>query len=234
MPGLEFEQQAGFPNCIVMGLDEVGRGCLAGPVMAAAVALPVSAAAWLETSWLTNVNDSKLLSEADRESLVPQIESWALAYAVAGASVEEIDRLNIYHASHLAMVRAAEQVCALLARMHSLRAAGTPPSKTVALVDGNRVPSGIPVPARAIVKGDQKCLSIACASILAKVARDRMMRELDREFPGYGFSGHKGYPTPVHRKALSELGVTGHHRRSFGPVAEALKKERECTPVSYT
>jgi ribonuclease HII len=158
--------------------------------------------------WLREVTDSKCLSPGKREELAPLIERWALASAVAEATVEEIDRINIYHASHLAMCRAIEKL-------------GSLPSHI--LVDGNRVPAALPCPATAIVKGDLKCLSIAAASILAKVWRDRAMTELDARYPGYGFAVHKGYATPAHSSALRALGPCEIHRRSFAPVALQLQ-----------
>jgi ribonuclease HII len=186
----------------VAGVDEVGRGCLVGSVYAGAVLLPETVD-YVANPWLAEIRDSKLLDADTRERLAPLIERWAAAWGVAGVPAAEIDRLNIYHASHEAMRRA-------LARL------STPPARV--LVDGNRVPSGLGMPARAIVKGDLQCLSIAAASILAKVARDREMVALDARHPQYGFAVHKGYPTPMHLAALRELGPLPEHRMSFGPV----------------
>lgn len=186
----------------IAGVDEAGRGPLAGPVTAAAVILP-------ERGIPKGLNDSKKLSATERERLAAQIMGCAV-FAVAHASVEEIAALNIYHASHLAMCRA---VAAL---------AQTP---CVVLVDGNRVPAALGLPARAIVGGDAKSLSIAAASILAKVARDRIMVDLAQQHPGYGWEENMGYPTPVHRRALAELGPTPFHRMGFPAVHKILCPE---------
>lgn len=210
-PGLDFEKKAGYPAKVVAGLDEVGRGCLAGPVVAGAVLLP-PVVDYEAHPWLSEIGDSKLLTPEKREKLAPLIESWALACAVGVATVEEIDQINIYHASHLAMRRALES--AQIAR--DARAAHV-------LVDGNVIPKGLNAPAAtAIVKGDLKCLSIAAASIVAKVWRDRWMVEADVRYPGYFFGVHKGYATPQHSRALKELGPCEIHRKSFGPVAALL------------
>ena len=181
------------------GVDEVGRGPLAGPVTAAAVILNPN-------DIPVGLNDSKLLSAAARESLATDIEACA-TISVAHASVEEIDRLNILRASHLAMVRA----------VNGLR---TRPDH--ALIDGNLVPVGLPCAATALVKGDSRSVSIAAASIVAKVARDRIMVDLAQQHPGYGWEKNAGYPTKMHRDALADLGVTPHHRRSFKPVHNML------------
>lgn len=201
-PTLEMEIALGHPNKAVAGVDEVGRGPLAGPVTAAAVILPTT----VPPEILEHASDSKLLSDAKREMLDPVIRR-NCRWAVAEASVAEIDRLNILHASHLAMVRALDLLD--LRPFH-------------ALIDGNRLPTDLPCPGTAVVKGDRLCLSIACAAILAKVARDRLMRGLDAEHPGYGWERNAGYPTREHRDAIKRLGVTMHHRRSFRPVAEQL------------
>jgi ribonuclease HII len=189
----------------VAGIDEVGRGCLAGPVYAAAVILPEQVDGRV-VRWLSDVHDSKLVPPEKREELLPLLESWARAYAVGVASVEEIDRMNIFHASHLAMKRAVE-------------ALGVQPQKI--LIDGNYAPKGFACPITAVVKGDQRCLSVAAASIIAKVWRDRKMAELDALYPGYGFASHKGYSTPQHLEALKRLGPCDIHRKSFSPCAEA-------------
>jgi len=181
------------------GVDEAGRGPLAGPVAAAAVILDPDRP-------IPGLDDSKKLSEAARDALAPQIRARALAHAVAFASVEEIDRLNILNATLLAMQRAV----ALLQLV---------PGEIV--VDGNRLPA-FAIPARAIVGGDALVPEISAASILAKVARDAEMLRLDREYPGYGFARHKGYPTAAHVQALATLGVTPVHRRSFAPVRRAM------------
>ena len=186
----------GIPR--VAGVDEVGRGPLAGPVVAAAVILDPARIP-------DGLADSKALSSTKRERLHDDIRACALAVSVAEASVEEIDRLNILHASLLAMRRAVEAL----------------PEAGFALVDGNRVPPGLPCPAEAVGKGDALCLSIAAASIMAKVVRDRAMARLDPRWPGYGFARHAGYPTAAHLAALAQLGPCPHHRRGFGPVDQA-------------
>lgn len=183
----------------VAGVDEAGRGPLAGPVTAAAVVLDANALP-------SGINDSKKLGPKERARLLEEIMASAKV-SVAHASVEEIDRMNILHASLLAMERAVA----------GLR--GTP---CHALVDGNVVPSSLGCDATALVKGDARSLSIAAASIIAKVTRDRIMEELAREFPGYGWERNAGYPTKAHREALADLGITPHHRRSFKTVRELL------------
>ena len=183
---------------IVAGVDEVGRGPLAGDVVAAAVILTDPPPA--------GVTDSKALSPARREQVADVIRHEAVCWALGRASVEEIDQLNILEASMLAMRRAVE---------------GLAIQPTLVLVDGNRVPRW-PYEARAIVKGDLTEPSIGAASILAKVQRDGEMQTLHSQYPGYGFDRHKGYPTQAHLSALSRLGVSPAHRRSFGPVKRLL------------
>ncbi|WP_373286414.1 ribonuclease HII [Halopseudomonas salina] len=184
---------------LVAGVDEVGRGPLCGAVVTAAVILdPLRP--------IEGLNDSKKLTEARREALFPLIQERALAWCIARAEVNEIDQLNILHATMLAMQRA---VAGLLVQ----------PDRV--LVDGNRCPV-LPMPSEPVIKGDSRVPAIAAASILAKVARDREMKELDLLYPGYGIAQHKGYPTPVHLLALRELGASVIHRRSFAPVREAL------------
>ncbi len=182
----------------VAGTDEVGRGPLAGPVVAAAVILD-------PRNIPDGLNDSKKISLKKREVLFEQIVNCA-RFCIAEASVEEIDALNIYHASHLAMCRAVEG----LGNVEHV------------LVDGNKIPRDMQPPATAIVKGDGKSQSIAAASILAKVTRDRHMDALAQQYPGYGWDKNAGYPTKGHISALAELGVTPHHRRSFKPVHNIL------------
>lgn len=182
----------------VCGIDEAGRGPLAGPVMAAAVVLPPDFS-------LPGLNDSKQLTARRREALYAALmDDDRVQKCVAEASVEEIDRLNILRATHLAMRRAAE---------------GLPVTADFALIDGLAV-SGFPLPQHNIVRGDALCLSIAAASILAKVTRDRRMQELDALFPHYGFARNAGYGTKEHLLAIQNYGITPHHRRSFGPVAQ--------------
>jgi len=175
------------------GCDEAGRGCLAGPVTAAAVILPPDFHNDL-------INDSKQLTERQRERLRPIIEREAIAWAVAMVSPQEIDRINILRASITAMHRALDQL--------TVRPEGI-------LVDGNRFFPYHDIPHNTIVKGDGKMLSIAAASILAKTHRDELMRQLDLEFPQYGWARNKGYPTPDHRAAIAQYGVTPHHRHTF-------------------
>jgi len=187
---------------LVAGVDEVGRGPLAGPVVTAAVILDPE-------NPIDGLMDSKKLSESRREELAVLIKERSLAWSIGRAEVEEIDEINILQATMLAMQRAV---------------AGLSPAPKHALIDGNRCPQLI-CTAEAIIKGDGLVPSISAASIIAKVSRDNEMVELDALYPGYGLAGHKGYPTKAHRDALIELGVTPIHRRSFGPVKRALENE---------
>ena len=189
----------------VVGVDEVGRGPLAGPVTACAVRLDPSRIP-------AGLRDSKALTAARREALCAEIMAVA-EVSVAHASVQEIDTLNILRASHLAMERAV----AGLQADH-------------ALIDGNLIPRGLGCAATAIVKGDAKCLSIAADSIVAKVTRDRIMVDLAQQHPGYGWEANAGYPTKAHLEALQTLGVTAWHRRSFKPVHNILYQENSVTP----
>ena len=184
---------------LIAGVDEAGRGPLAGPVVAAAVILD-------DLKPIKGLNDSKVLTARMRERLFDEIHAKALCFCIAQASVEEIDTLNILHATMLAMRRAVE---GLRLRPHKV------------LVDGNRLPV-LKIPAEAIVKGDAKVKAISAASILAKVHRDRLCLLLHEQHPQYGFAGHKGYPTPVHLAALRAHGACPEHRRSFGPVRDVL------------
>lgn len=202
-PTLRFERAAIAEGAIlVAGVDEVGRGPLAGPVTAAAVVLPARGVP-------RGIDDSKKLPAAERERLAARIMAVA-DWAVAHASVAEIDALNIYWASHLAMRRAV---------------AALPRRPCIALIDGNRVPAELGCRARAIVSGDALSLSIAAASILAKVARDRIMVDLAQQHPGYGWERNAGYATREHRRALECHGVTPHHRRDFRSVHNILCQE---------
>lgn len=185
----------------IAGVDEAGRGPLAGPVAVAAVILDPSRP-------IAGLGDSKALSEARRDALEPLIRERALAWHVEWVSAAEIDRLNILRATLEGMARA----------VNALR-----PGAERALIDGNRLPPGLPCPAEALVKGDAREPAIMAASILAKVARDRWMRELDVLHPGYGFAVHKGYPTPAHLEILRRLGPCVEHRRSFAPVRACLE-----------
>ncbi|AUQ72136.1 ribonuclease HII [Phaeobacter inhibens] len=186
----------------IAGVDEVGRGPLAGPVTAAAVILDPE-------NIPEGLNDSKKLSAKRREAVEASIFAQA-EVAIAHASVEEIDSLNILRASHLAMERAV---------------AALDPAPDYLLIDGNLIPKGLLQPAEFVIKGDAKSVSIAAASIVAKQARDRIMVDLAQQFPGYGWEKNAGYPSKQHREALVSLGVTPHHRRSFKPVHKMLYQE---------
>lgn len=188
-----------YTGALLAGVDEVGRGPLAGPVVAAAVILDPARP-------IAGLTDSKQLSERRREQLFDEIRDRALCWALGRCEVAEIDRLNIFHATMAAMERAV---------------AGLEPSPEYVLVDGNRCPKWH-WPGEPVVKGDSRVAAISAASILAKVTRDREMVLLDERYPGYGLAQHKGYPTATHMAALGTLGVTPIHRRSFRPVREAL------------
>lgn len=193
MDWLEFEKEAlakGYKS--VCGVDEAGRGTLAGPVCAAAVILP-------EGVIIDGVNDSKKLSEKKRESLFDVIREQALSYSIAYATVDEIEEINILNATMLAMRRAID---------------GLDIKADYAMIDGNKIPP-IDIDAECIVKGDAKSMSIACASILAKVSRDRLLYKCAEEYPMYGFDKHKGYGTKVHREAILKYGPCPYHRKSF-------------------
>ena len=194
-----YEKRAGEQGfSAVCGIDEAGRGPLAGPVCAAAVILPPDCD-------IPGINDSKKLSEKKREALFPVIQEKALAFGIGWATAEEIDRVNILQATFLAMARAVEAL---------------PTPADYALVDGNRMPP-LPIPGETIVKGDATSASIAAASILAKVSRDRLLRRLDEEHPEYGFAKHKGYGTKAHYEAIRKYGLLPEHRRSFLKNLEA-------------
>jgi len=197
MPDLSLETALGG---MVAGIDEVGRGPLAGPVVAAAIIIDP---ATLPAELAAHLDDSKKLSAKKREHLDILIRQHC-RFAIAQASVEEIDRLNILKATFLAMARAVDGL-------------GTVPDH--ALIDGNRPPP-LPCPAHCVIGGDAKSLSIAAASIIAKVFRDRLMTALDLDFPGYGWAANAGYGTKAHMEALKRLGPTPHHRTSFAPVAQ--------------
>ena len=202
LPDFSFEQAALDLGAVrVAGVDEVGRGPLAGPVTAVAVVLDPA-------DIPPGLNDSKKLRAPQRQALA----QWIMAncdWSVSHVSVEDIDLLNIYHASHLAMCQAV---------------AGLRQVPGHVLVDGNKVPAGLSCPAQAVVKGDARCVTISAASVLAKVLRDRIMVDLAQQHPGYGWEVNAGYPTPAHKRALLDLGVTPHHRRSFRPVHNILCK----------
>lgn len=194
MPDYEFEKAAvnsGF-SCIC-GVDEAGRGPLAGPVCAAAVILP-------EDAVIEGLDDSKKLTEKKREGLYDIIKETAVAYSVAYGTLEEIESVNILEATYLAMNRAIE---------------GLNVKPDFALIDGNRVPRGIKIPCETIVKGDSKSMSVAAASVLAKVTRDRLMLEYDKKYPEYNFKKHKGYGTKEHTELIKQYGPCEIHRLSF-------------------
>ena len=199
-PNFKIEQDLISNGCsIIAGVDEVGRGPLAGPVTAAAVILdPLNIP--------DNLNDSKVLSSKKREKLFEELKSSSI-FAFAHVSPEEIDKLNILQASLLAMVNAVSN---LKVKPNHI------------LIDGNKVPDRLVGRATAIVKGDRKVLSIAAASIIAKVTRDKLMHDLSLEFPVYGWAKNAGYPTKCHMNAIVKYGVTPHHRRSFKPVHNIL------------
>ncbi|CDH03505.1 ribonuclease HII [Xenorhabdus bovienii] len=184
---------------LIAGVDEVGRGPLVGAVVTAAVILDPAKP-------ITGLMDSKKLTEKRREALYLEIKEKALCWSLGRAEPEEIDQLNILHATMLAMQRAVE---------------GLAITPDYVLIDGNRCPA-LPMSAQAVVKGDNLVAEISAASILAKVTRDREMAELGKQFPDYGFAKHKGYPTALHLEKLALLGATAHHRKSFAPVKRAL------------
>ncbi len=188
---------------LIAGVDEVGRGCLAGAVVAAAVILDINKP-------ISGLADSKILSEKKREVLAQQIHKQALAVAFGRSEADEIDAINILQASLLAMQRAVENL-------------SISPDK--ALVDGKYCPK-LTCEVEAIIKGDQTVAAISAASIIAKVARDQEMRDIDSIYPGYGFKSHKGYPTKFHRQALQTLGITPIHRKTFAPVKKILLTTR--------
>jgi ribonuclease HII len=184
----------------IAGVDEVGRGPLAGPVVAAAVILDPAQP-------IEGLRDSKKLTPRRRETLAEQIRAQALAWSLGRAEAEEIDSINILQASLLAMQRAV---------------AGLLVAPQLVLVDGNHCPP-LDYPAQAVIKGDDRVPAISAASILAKVVRDREMLDMDRRYPGYGFAQHKGYPSKLHLEALARLGVTPIHRRCYAPVRRVLE-----------
>ena len=205
MPGPDFSFETAARDRgaqIVCGVDEVGRGPLAGPVMAAAVVLDPDRIP-------EGLNDSKLLSPARREILFAQLTETA-RIGLGSCSVDEIDHINILQASYEAMRRAIADLDV---------------SPDYLLIDGNRIPDRLHCAAQGLVKGDGRCLSIAAASVVAKVTRDRLMRDLAQHFPGYGWETNMGYGSKRHKAALLDLGVTPHHRRSFRPVRDILCRD---------
>lgn len=190
-----------YPNVqFIAGVDEVGRGPLVGNVVTAAVILD-------PTNPIAGLKDSKKLSEKKRDALAEEIKQKALAWSIGYATPEEIDELNILHATMLAMQRAVQ---------------GLKITPEFVFVDGNRVPE-LPMPSQAVVKGDDRVSEISAASILAKVARDAEMYALDEKHPEYGFAKHKGYPTKLHFEKLAEYGILPEHRKSFGPVKKYVE-----------
>ncbi len=199
---------------VVMGIDEAGRGPLAGGVYAAAVSVPLKAAADLLVGAWKDVNDSKKLTHAKREKIAAVIrETNGCTWAIASATPAEIDELNILYATHLAMKRAALEVARKLQMTEGLSI----------LVDGLPVKT-LPFPSKNLIKGDAKSLLIAAASILAKTARDADCERMEKMYPGYGFAQHRGYPTAAHLAALKKLGPCPEHRRSFGPVRQMFEQ----------
>jgi ribonuclease HII len=196
----DYSYAKGYQGALLAGVDEVGRGPLVGSVVAAAVILDPK-------QEISGLADSKKLSEKKRQLISDEIKTKALAWAIAEASVAEIDKLNILHASMLAMERAVKKL---------------DPGAEYVLVDGNRIPKGLGISAASVVKGDALAKSISAASILAKVWRDTDMLRLDTLYPQYGIAKHKGYPTKAHLEALQRCGPSPEHRKSFGPVARLL------------
>jgi len=195
---------------LIAGVDEVGRGALAGPVVAAAVIVPLAPG----RPWFALVRDSKQLSARQRDYLSDLINSEAVAIGLGIVSNEVIDSVNILQATRLAMIQAVEQL---------------PRRPNFLLIDRLGL-SQCPIPQRGITGGDRCCLSIACASIVAKTARDRLMEQMDQDYPGYGFARHKGYGTAMHLASLRELGPSPVHRKYFAPVVDAVKGRAHPAP----
>ncbi|MDX1549503.1 MAG: ribonuclease HII [Lysobacter spongiicola] len=209
LPQMALELSAPPPARRIAGVDEAGRGPLAGPVVVAAVVLG---------SGRTPINglaDSKVLNAERRETLYQRIIERAVAWHVVAVEVDEIDSVNIFQATMLGMRRAVE---------------GVRHATELARIDGNALPRGLPCPAEAWIGGDGRDRAIMAASIIAKVTRDRLMADLHQHWPQYGFAEHKGYSTPAHLAALAEHGPCPHHRRSFAPVRNALAARAECKP----
>jgi len=207
VPNLKFENNVikETDASRIAGLDEAGRGALAGPVVAAAVILPLDSPERLQQ--LDEVNDSKQLTAQKRERLYPLIIANVISYGIGSIPASDIDEIGIIPATKLAMLTALEQL---------------EPSADYLLIDGRIRLKNIPLPQQSIIRGDSKSLSIAAASILAKVARDQIMIALENQYPGYGFAWHKGYGTKYHRAAITRLGPTPQHRMSFSPLREPL------------
>lgn len=211
MPTLHHEETAEKNNHTVAGTDEVGRGPLAGPVTAAAVIIPQTLNPAIKSHLLAHANDSKKLSPQKRDDLFDIIQTHC-PHSIVNLSPADIDRLNIRTASLTAMTRAIENL---------------PTPATFALIDGNATPKGLKIPSQTIIKGDSISLSIACASILAKVTRDRLMDDLHTQFPAYNWAKNKGYPTRDHLNALKTHGITPHHRKTFSPVAKIIQNTQK-------
>jgi len=193
MPDYTYEQNALQTYKNICGVDEAGRGPLAGPVYAAAVILPIGAN-------IPGLDDSKKLSKIKRNALFEIITKLAVSYSIAIATVQEIEEINILNAAMLAMERAVD---------------GLSVTADYALIDGNKTPAGLLIPCEAVIKGDQKSMSIAAASVLAKVSRDRIMDEYDAKYPVYGFAKHSGYGTKLHMEMIKKHGICEIHRPSF-------------------
>ncbi|MEB3293774.1 MAG: ribonuclease HII [Synechococcales bacterium] len=203
VPTLEIESQLWQQGLLrVAGVDEVGLGCLAGPIVAAAVIMPPQAPV------ITGVRDSKTLSAAQRQRLLAAIQAQAIAIGVGMASVTEIEQINVLQASYRAMGRALDRVAPW----------------NHALIDGRSIPVDLGGTVTTLIKGDRLSYVIACASIVAKVRRDRLMERLARRYPGYGWERNAGYGTAEHRAALTQLGITPWHRKSYAPVQQAIEQ----------
>lgn len=220
MPDFVLELELGQDKGrVIIGIDEAGRAPLAGPVTAGAVWLDPTR---LDPALTRRIDDSKKLTPQLRETIFEALSDSATAcaaVAVGQASVEEIDRINILRASLLAMQRAAVALAATLGKLQPAR------RPHMALIDGNQLPEMLPCPGRTVVKGDGLSLSIAAASIVAKVTRDRAMAAYAEQFPGYGWERNQGYSTREHREGIARLGITPLHRRSFAPVRDAIARE---------
>ncbi|MBR1777734.1 MAG: ribonuclease HII [Alphaproteobacteria bacterium] len=205
MPDFTYERTFPAAAGLIAGIDEAGRGPWAGPVVAGAVIFPDLQ---ISASLASKLDDSKKLTAAKREALFEELHASNAFISYGSASVEEIDRLNILQATFLAMRRAVESL---------------PQKPDFALIDGNKVPPNLPCPAQFLIKGDALSLSVAAASIIAKVTRDRLMSELAKEFPYYGWEKNAGYGTKAHQEGLKAHGICVHHRKSYAPIKEYLK-----------
>ena len=206
MPDFKYETTFIGKHSLIAGIDEAGRGPWAGPVVAGAVIFPQLK---IPEPLAEKLDDSKKLSAAKREELFNDLHTCGALIGCGSASVEEIDRLNILQATFLAMRRAVSAFPAL---------------PSFAIIDGNKVPPGLPCPAQALIKGDALSLSVAAASIIAKVTRDRLMADLAKEFPYYGWEKNAGYGTKAHQNGLAEHGICVHHRKSYAPIKKFLQE----------